>query len=538
MQVNHAKDVIIAFENLSNHLKSAEIYTPGNALKYKNYYQLLKEETEGIDKEIADLKKLVAGNKLQFTRVAIIQRIVNEQMATLLQKNISEIIASGEGWRLNSLYKLHAIIKDGSNAEINLLSEQEERLKSSTYNNRLLTIIFSVIAFALTLTTLVYNWFLARKGKWLEGFLETILNTTQNSILHFRTKRIGKSGFDLEVDFANAAIGTQLALKPVHAMGKKLEDIGLVARNSNEYNHFIEVAKTGKPVEFEMLYEKNGKQKWFYVMLAKMENGITATLHDITEIRQNQDMLSKNIQQLEDSNTELEQYAYAASHDLQEPLRKIRIYGNFLEEYQYEKLDEKGKTHLKKIIQSAERLSILIQDILNFSGIKREKIFVKTDLNEILLQVQTDLELSIEQTHARIERSRLPVIDAIPLQISQLFFNLLVNAIKFTKDGECPIITISSRLMDGEEIKELDRLNKKLNYCELLISDKGIGFCQQYERQIFGMFKRLNAKTEYAGSGIGLALCEKVVTNHNGKIFATSIEGEGTTFHVILPMQQ
>ncbi|MCY7422993.1 MAG: PAS domain S-box protein [Chitinophagaceae bacterium] len=537
-QVNHAKDVIITFEKLSNHLKSAEIYTPVNAAKFKNFYQFLKEETDGINKDLADLKKLVADNKLQHTRVAIIQRIVNEQMGTLLEKNIAEIIASGEVWRLESLFKLHAIIKEGSNAEISLLNAEERKLKISTYNNELFTIIFSIIAFGLTLTSLIYNWFLARKGKWLEGFLETILNTTQNGILHFKTKSIGKSEIDFEVDFANAAIEKQFGWKVSETMGKKLSDISFLSKTSEEYNHFFEVAKTGKPKEFEMHYEKNDVHRWFYVMLAKMENGITATLQDITEIRLNQDKLTKNIQQLEYSNTELEQYAYVASHDLQEPLRKIRIYGNFLEEYQFEKLDEKGKTHLKKITQSAERLSILIQDILNFSGIKREQVFVKTNLNEILLHVLTDLELSIEQTHAKIEFSELPLIDSIPLQINQLFYNLLVNAIKFTKDGEAPNINISSRLMENVALADPERFDKKLNYCEILVSDKGIGFSQQYALQIFGMFKRLNDAKLYPGSGIGLALCEKVVTNHNGKIFATSIEGEGTTFHIVLPLVQ
>ena len=214
------------------------------------------------------------------------------------------------------------------------------------------------------------------------------------------------------------------------------------------------------------------------------------------------------------------------------------IYCGLLKEFQLNKLDEKGSMHLEKINQSAERLSILIQDILNYSGIKREIKFVQTDLNDVLEQVLTDIELSIEQTHTNITYTQLPVIDAIPLQISQLFYNLLVNAIKFTREGETPIIKITSRLVEKEELKEIDRLNDQLNYCELLVSDNGIGFSPQFARQIFGMFKRLNAKKLYPGSGIGLALCEKVVANHNGNIFATSVEGEGATFHIILPLKQ
>ena len=538
LQVHRAKNVIILFEKLSNDIKSAESYTPANASKYKQFYELLLQETNDISKDLAELKVLVANDQLQRARLTVIERILNDQMATLLQKNIAEIISSGEVWRLEALVKLHTLIKGGSNTEIDRLNGYEKQLKKSTYYNELFTIIFSFTAFALTLTSLIYTRLLARKGKWLEGFLETILNTTQNGILHFKTRRIGKNEFDFEIDFANAAIEEQLGISTTEAIGKKLSDVAFITQNSTDYNRFYEVAQTGKPSQFEMHYEKNDAEKWFYVMLAKMENGITATLQDITEIRHNQDKLTKNIHQLEDSNKELEQYAYVASHDLQEPLRKIMIYSGLLKEYQSQILDEKGSKHLEKISQSAERLSILIQDILNFSGIKREIIFVETDLNDILEQVLTDLELSIEQTHATIAIAKLPTIDAIPLQVSQLFYNLLVNAIKFTREGEAPTINISSRLVDKDELKGMDRLNPQLNYCEVLVSDNGIGFSPQFARQIFGMFKRLNDKKQYPGSGIGLALCDKVVTNHNGHIFAASVEGKGTTFHIILPLKQ
>ena len=170
LQVHRAKNVIISFEKLSNHVKSAEMYTPANASKYKNFYEFLIQETNEISRDIAELKVLVADDQLQRTRLTVIERILNDQMPTLLQKNISEIILSGEVWRLEALFKLHTLIKVGSNTEIDRLNSYERQLKQSTYYNELFTIIFSVIAFALTLITLIYNWLLARKGKWLEGF--------------------------------------------------------------------------------------------------------------------------------------------------------------------------------------------------------------------------------------------------------------------------------------------------------------------------------------------------------------------------------
>ena len=159
-------------------------------------------------------------------------------------------------------------------------------------------------------------------------------------------------------------------------------------------------------------------------------------------------------------------------------------------------------------------------------------------MNYILQQVLTDLELSIEQTHTNISFTHLPTIEVIPQQINQLFYNLLVNAIKFSKEGDPPVIQITNRLLDKDELAGIENLDHKLSYYELLISDNGIGFNQHYAHKIFGMFKRLNDKIAYPGSGIGLALCEKVITNHNGKIFATSEEGKGTTFHIILPAKR
>jgi signal transduction histidine kinase len=166
------------------------------------------------------------------------------------------------------------------------------------------------------------------------------------------------------------------------------------------------------------------------------------------------------------------------------------------------------------------------------------ELFEETDLNVIIHAVLNDFDLLINDKHAVIHCDQLPVVDAIPMQISQLFYNLISNSLKFTKKGNDPAITITSKIVEGKYLGELTTLNPKLSYCEISISDNGIGFEQKYADQIFLIFHRLHAREHYLGTGIGLALCKTIVVNHNGEISAVSNLNEGATFKVILPLLQ
>ena len=234
----------------------------------------------------------------------------------------------------------------------------------------------------------------------------------------------------------------------------------------------------------------------------------------------------------------MEEYAYAASHDLQEPLRKIKTFGSFLRDTQYERFDEKGRQHLEKILQSADRMSLLIKDLLSFSGLKTKEKFELADLGAIFENVLQDMEVFIEQKKAIITHDPLPEIEAIPVHINQLFYNLVNNSLKFSKE-EIPLhLDVSCKLLSAEETKYIAGLDPSIAYYEIVFSDNGIGFNQDYATQIFGLFKRLNDKTSYAGSGIGLALCKKVVINHGGLILANGKEGVGAQFYIYLPQKQ
>lgn len=236
-------------------------------------------------------------------------------------------------------------------------------------------------------------------------------------------------------------------------------------------------------------------------------------------------------------NQNLEQFAYVASHDLQEPLRKINMFSALLEDKFKDQLNETGMRNLGIIRNAATRMTTLIQDLLAFSRVSRqEHLFEKVDLHATVQQALTDLDLTIQQKEAVVNYDALFSVSGIPLHMMQLFHNLLSNALKFSKEGVPPVITMTSRIMKSREIAEHPQLQNGTAYGEIRISDNGIGFAPTYVRKIFVIFQRLHGRGEYEGSGIGLALCQKIVIAHHGVIYAESEEGKGATFIVILPL--
>ncbi len=237
------------------------------------------------------------------------------------------------------------------------------------------------------------------------------------------------------------------------------------------------------------------------------------------------------------SNNELQQFAFMASHDLQEPLRKIITFSNRIQEQYNKDMPEGSKAYLEKIISSSQRMTRLIEDLLNFSMIVgSEEQFVKTDLNDVLKLILTDFEVLIRDKDAHIQYEKLPVISANSVQMSQLFRNLIGNALKFSQEGVPPIITISARELSPGDIKKYPELHEDNTYHEITIKDNGIGFDQQNAEKIFTIFHRLNHQNKYKGTGIGLALCKKIIENHQGVINVESETGKGTSFHLILPV--
>jgi light-regulated signal transduction histidine kinase (bacteriophytochrome) len=251
-----------------------------------------------------------------------------------------------------------------------------------------------------------------------------------------------------------------------------------------------------------------------------------------------QKILENKVKELDRSNKELEEFAYIASHDLQEPLRKITSFSERLKEKLPPDLAPDVQLYLNRMLAATSSMRTLIDNLLEFSRTSRStEPFIKVDLNHTVAEVKADLELKIEETNAHIQSEKLPVIDAIPMQMKQLFTNLFTNAIKFRKINEPPEVLISCSLL-SEEDKEMHHLRHNISYYEIVVTDKGIGFDQDYAQKIFQIFQRLHGKAEYPGSGIGLAICKKIVDNHLGQLFARGDLGKGASFHIILPESQ
>jgi len=306
----------------------------------------------------------------------------------------------------------------------------------------------------------------------------------------------------------------------------------------------------GSPLQLAARY-RNSKQEYRWHLtkatpIRTLTGEVTMWVGTCTDIH-DQILLSEELERkvkerttkLEAMNAELEQFAHVSSHDLQEPLRKIRTFAELLKDNIYNNIDNNSKKYLDKINTTAERMSNSLKALLNYTKMQQHEKFVPVNLNEIIHHVLNDLELLIQQKKAIVSKGTLPVLIAAPVQMQQLFYNLINNALKFSKPGVAPVINIHCKIITGASlIAEFPNLNEAINYCEITIQDNGIGFNQEHANKIFGIFQRLHKKTDYEGTGIGLSLVRRIIQNHKGEVYAISEEGEGAAFHILLPCNE
>lgn len=252
------------------------------------------------------------------------------------------------------------------------------------------------------------------------------------------------------------------------------------------------------------------------------------------KVKERTQELMKSNQRLEESNNELQQFAFIASHDLQEPLRKIQTFSGLALD-RFDDTDEKVKPYLGKILESATRLRNLVVDLLQYSKIYTDEEFTTIDLNVMVAEIMSDLELQIELKHCTFDISTLPAIEGIPFQMRQVFQNLLSNSIKFSRGSSSCLISVKGELVADKTFEAAPKPDG--DYCRLVVKDNGIGFSNEFRSRIFEIFQRLKTGHTYEGTGIGLAIVKKVVERHDGIIDAWGKENEGATFTIVVPVR-
>jgi PAS domain S-box-containing protein len=326
------------------------------------------------------------------------------------------------------------------------------------------------------------------------------------------------------------------SFRDAHSMGiKRLRETG----EEHMLNKTIEItAMNKKGQEFYIDLSISRSQREGKPVFISFIRDISKAKEIDIELEENRKELSlKNIE-LEKNNQELTSFNYIASHDLQEPLRKIRTYSNRIIEKHYDTLPDDAKEYFDRMINSAARMQKLIDDLLSFSRTtSAEKVFEYADLNILLEQAKNSIKHIMDDHQATVvSKCALPILKVIPFQFQQLLENIIGNAIKYSRPGVPPVITISCDTVSGKQYT-LEGALKEKNYHQISIADNGIGFEQQYSRKIFELFQRLHGKNEYSGTGIGLAICKKIAENHHGFMTAHGKPGAGAVFNIFIPFE-
>lgn len=323
-------------------------------------------------------------------------------------------------------------------------------------------------------------------------------------------------------------------------INKSSTELGMISPETRK--HIINELQTkGRVQNEEYEFIKKSGEKLYALTSAEIitignKEFYLGAYNDISDRKKAEKNIEQKNMELEKMNKELQSFAYISSHDLQEPLRKIQTFATRITQKEQDNLSINGREMFGRMQEAARRMQRLIEDLLAYSRTNNaEQKFELTDLNEILDDVKEELKEELKETNALIKTKGLCVVNIIPFQFRQLLNNLIANALKFSSPGQSPVIQIESEIKDGISLHEPKLLPQK-SYCHISVSDNGIGFEQQYSDKIFEVFQRLHSKTEYKGTGIGLAIVKKIVDNHGGVITARSELDKGARFDIYLPV--
>ncbi len=541
----HNLEVLDKTEQVLGLIKDMEAGVRGYALtgenKFLTPYKIAKER---LPVKYGELKILLKDNPRQSYNLDTLQSLMNRKVEShdfIIHLKRSDNLNFG----YKSILNESSLLMDSIKVIAAKMKMEEERWRiyrslegsDSIMDTKILSTIFSITAVAIMLLSLFYILIEIRSKRKVKDLLNAVLQASQSAILSFSAVRQPDGRINDFTCIQFNRIGATIAAKPETGMiGRTMSDMFPESLESGLLDEYIKVTEAGSAYRTERFYPDEYKGKWYRIVAVKLEDGITVTYDDISKEKEYEVALQKYIIELKRSNNELEQFAFVASHDLQEPLRKIQAFGDRLKVKAGHLLTDETKIYMEKMLSASTRMSGLISDLLNFSRLVRAKDeFVLTDMNTVFQDVMSDLELKISKKQATVTFDKLPEIEAVPSQMYQLFFNLLGNALKFSKEDVPPVISVKSEIVSVKGARTSSRNNQLLR---IKFEDNGIGFDPTYVDKIFVIFQRLHGKHAYEGTGIGLAICKRIVTNHDGIIIATATPGEGAVFTVELPLYQ
>ncbi|ADB38106.1 sensor histidine kinase [Spirosoma linguale] len=557
--VEHTYQVIDQLKAVEALLVDAETGARGfAATRDRVFLEPYRQARPRIDSNLEALPKLVADNPAQQRRARQLDQlakakvaIVDQLVRTIPSPAADALLKQGKQ-RMDAVRRqVRAMIA----VEQALLKTRQQRtLTANRYTMGLIALLLALALLAFWQASgiiqqeLTQRLEVQRATRQTAELLQSIIRNVPTGLVVYQAVR------DLDgqiVDFIytlSNPVNDQVAGRQAgELLQVSLLTHAPVTRTNGIYADLVQVVTSGQPLYRIRHFQSDRVQGWFDSRYVKQGDGVLVSFLDVTalkeaELTQQQQALAlqRANQELQRSNDSLQSFAFVASHDLQEPLRKIESFSTLLMGQYSHKLDEHAADYLRRMQSAASRMSTLIRDLLAYSRISTQPDATNAvPLTLVARQAATDLDLLIDETRAIIRIDPLPTVLGDASQLGQLFLNLLANALKFRRTGVVPQIEIQSHPVPASELpSSVKPARMAATYHRIDVADNGIGFEEQYVDRIFQVFQRLHSKSAYAGTGIGLAICEKVVSNHGGAITATSQPGQGATFSIYLPANE
>lgn len=551
LRVN-SNNIIQALQEVEVEVLEAVVGSRGYQLtKNPEYLRPFITSKSKIKRKLGNINKLIYVPAQQ-ERVDSLEQLIIRQYSI-----VEEIIAQVNDQSVLSNYAINLLTFGRKNLEnIRQLIAEIESAENEVLNNRItqqesqskIVPVLFIVSNIIALMIIIYVFFYIYRLLKIRTETETELREKQIQLLEAeRMVNMGHWSWNLDDNDLEWSDGlyqiyekSPLTFKPTYEDFKKTVHPEDKEEVLQKINSAVE-NKASYDISFRKKIEE-GKVKYVHDIgnpkIDFEDNliGYFGVTQDITEQHNFQNQIIQQADELKRSNQELEQFAYVASHDLQEPLRKIRAFGDRLQTKYADKLEETGVDYVNRMQNAAERMQVLINDLLTFSRVSRkDQEFEKHDLNVLLEEVLEDLETKISETGAKIKYNKLPAIKCNYQEMQRLFQNLIGNSLKFQKPDEPPVISIKAEELRASDVKEDFPVSGNNHYVRISFKDNGIGFNEKYEDRIFNIFQRLHGRSAYKGTGIGLAICRKIVANHEGFITAKGEENKGAEFIIVLP---